>query len=121
MKAQKFSARSVFFITFIACVLAMAFALYLELVKGIHPCPLCVLQRIAVVTLGVICLIATLHNPKRLGVRIYSLLSILACAGGLVFSIRQLWLQSLPPGQAPSCGAGIGYLFASERFLIHNV
>jgi hypothetical protein len=34
---------------------------------GLDPCPLCSLQRIAVIAIGVVFLIAAIHNPGRLG------------------------------------------------------
>ena len=49
---------------FLASVIGMAFALYLEHVQGLDPCPLCVFQRIGLIGLGFISLIALLHHPK---------------------------------------------------------
>lgn len=37
---------------FLASVIGMAFALYLEHVQGLEPCPLCVFQRIGLIGLG---------------------------------------------------------------------
>jgi protein dithiol:quinone oxidoreductase len=38
--------------------------------------------------------------------------ALLCIAGGSV-SARHVWLQSLPPDQAPACGPGLAYLFES--------
>ena len=48
---------------FLASVIGMAFALYLEHVQGFEPCPLCVFQRVGLIALGTVSLIAFIHNP----------------------------------------------------------
>lgn len=106
----KTQVRPWFLLGFLLCLLAMIGAMYFQLVMHLLPCPLCVFQRIAVIVAGVIFLVAALHNPKAWGVRIYGLLALLASIGGIVFSARQIWLQSLPPDQVPSCGPGLNYL-----------
>ena len=47
----------------IASIVGMAFALYLEHVKGTEPCPLCVFQRIGLIAMGLVALVAVIHNP----------------------------------------------------------
>jgi disulfide bond formation protein DsbB len=105
------TSRSLFTLSFLICLLAMAFALYLQLSLGQDPCPLCILQRIAVILLGVISLIALIHHPKPLGIRIYASLGLLSSLFGLATAARQVYLQSLPPDQTPACGPGLNYLF----------
>ena len=58
---------------------------------------------------GAIALAGLTHNPRIL---IYPLLSVLAALTGAAFSIRQLYLQSLPADQVPACGAPLDYLLA---------
>ncbi len=82
-------------------------ALFMEHVIGLAPCPLCLMQRIWVMIVGAIALVGLAHNPRIL---IYPLLSVLAALTGAGFSIRQLYLQSLPPDQVPACGAPLDYL-----------
>ena len=48
---------------FLVCVCMMAYALYAEHYMLLMPCPLCVFQRMAVIALGIIFLVVTLHNP----------------------------------------------------------
>ncbi len=108
--ANKAGARKWFLLGFLLCVAAMAGAMYFQLVLQLNPCPLCIFQRVAVIIAGMIFLIAALHNPKSWGRRIYALLTLLASIGGIVFSVRQMWLQSLPPDQVPACGPGLNYL-----------
>ena len=82
-------------------------ALFMEHVIGLAPCPLCLMQRIWVMIVGAIALVGLAHSPRIL---IYPLLSVLAALTGAGFSIRQLYLQSLPPDQVPACGAPLDYL-----------
>ena len=82
-------------------------ALFMEHVMGLAPCPLCLMQRIWVMIVGAIALAGLTHNPRIL---IYPLLSFLAALIGAGFSIRQLYLQSLPADQVPACGAPLDYL-----------
>lgn len=95
--------RLLFLLAFLGCVGLMGIALYLEHVLGIIPCPLCHVQRFAVMLFGLICLLATLHNPARLGQRIYGLLGMLTAGFGIATAGRQIWLQGLPEDQLPAC------------------
>ena len=96
---------------FLASVVGMAFALYLEHVQGLAPCPLCVFQRVGLIALGVMSLIAFVHNPRSNVVkRIYALLGSIGILWSVGVAARHLWLQNLPPDQVPSCGPGLDYL-----------
>lgn len=101
------------FAGFLACIAMMAYALYAEHVLLLEPCPLCVFQRIAVISLGVIFLMATLHDPSAGGRRVYALLVLLAAGAGAGVAGRHVWLQNLPPDQVPSCGPGFDYILDS--------
>ncbi len=95
---------------FLACVGMMAYALYAEYSMLLSPCPLCVFQRMSVIALGIIFLIATLHNPSGWGRRVYACLLLAAAGAGIGVAGRHVWLQSLPPDQVPACGAGYDYI-----------
>lgn len=95
---------------FSGCIAALGFALYLQYVVQLEPCPLCILQRMAMIALGLIFLLAALHHPRTTGQRIYGLFKLLALAGGLAVAGRHVWLQTLPADQVPSCGPGYDYL-----------
>lgn len=92
------------------CLGMMAVALYMEHFMNLEPCPLCILQRVAVVAAGLLALVACLHNPGQAGLKVYAGLTGLAALAGAGVSARQLWLQSLPEDQVPSCGPGLDYL-----------
>lgn len=97
-------------VLFVASIVGMAFALYLEHVQGLNPCPLCVFQRIGLIGLGVISLLALIHNPvSNVFKRFYTLLGTLSILWSAAVAGRHVWLQNLPPDQVPSCGPGLEY------------
>lgn len=102
--------RSINFAGTIACGLMMAYALYSQYVGGLDPCPLCIFQRIAVISIGVFFLLAAIHNPGRAGGVVYGLLILLAASGGATVAGRHVYLQSLPPDQVPACGPDLAYI-----------
>ena len=80
------------------------------------PCPLCVFQRIAVIVLGLIFLLATIHHPAGKFRYVYVALSGLAAAGGVAVAGRHAWLQSLPPDRLPACGPDLSYMVDNFPF-----
>ena len=95
---------------FFACAGMMAFALYAQYLLYLDPCPLCIFQRVAVIGMGMVFLIAALHDPAAWGRRVYAaLLAVIAAAGAGVagWHVR---LQNLPPDEVPSCGPGLEYM-----------
>ena len=102
--------RGLNFIGFLACTGMMGFALYAQHVLLLEPCPLCILQRVAVIGLGSVFLIAALHNPAGWGRRVYAVLLLLFAADGLSISGWHWHLQQLPPEEVPSCGPGLNYM-----------
>lgn len=95
---------------FLFCAALMAYALYAQHVLGLAPCPLCVFQRVAVISVGVLFLIAALHNPGTTGGRVYGGLILVAVACGIGISARHVWIQAQPPGTVPACGADLNFL-----------
>ena len=98
---------------FALCVALMGAALWLQHVDGLEPCPLCILQRGAVIALGVLMLAGAIHDPATLGRRIYGMMITIAATAGAAVAGRHVWLQSLPPGQAPECGPGLEYMLGA--------
>jgi protein dithiol:quinone oxidoreductase len=89
----------------IACIGMLAFGMYLQHVVGLEPCPMCVVQRYALVLVGVFAAIAAVSHRK--GVQVpFALLALLAAIGGAYTAARQSWLQWHPP-EFVSCGRDI--------------
>ena len=85
-------------VAFIALALLGA-ALYLQHVKDMQPCPLCVIQRYAFATIALICLIsASMPNSIR---KASAALGVLAGLGGAATAGWQLWIIAHP---LTSCG-----------------
>ncbi|MGH8191836.1 MAG: disulfide bond formation protein B [Rhodanobacteraceae bacterium] len=97
--------RTAFLIGFLICIGLLAYALYAEQQLHLTPCNLCVLQRVAFVWMALWFLVGGLHAPRRGGRWAYIVLVLIAAAFGIAIAARQLWLQSLPADQIPSCGA----------------
>jgi len=98
---------------FAACAGLLAYALYAQHGLGLEPCPLCIFQRVAVLALGILFLLAAAHGPAGVGRRIYGGLLALAAAAGAGVAGRHVWLQNLPPDQVPACGPGLDFMLQS--------
>ena len=95
---------------FLACVALLAYAYYTQYVLHLDPCPLCIFQRIGVFAVGVAFLIAALHDPKAWGRRVYAVLIGLLALTTVAIAVRHLYIQSLPAGTVPACGAPLVYM-----------
>jgi disulfide bond formation protein DsbB len=101
---------------FLVCAGLMAWALYLQYGLGLEPCPLCSVQRLAVIALGVVFLVAAIHDPGRTGAAVYAGLAILIGSFGAAVAARHVWIQSLPMGSVPACGMGLDYMLETLPF-----
>jgi disulfide bond formation protein DsbB len=104
------SARWVFLLGLFLCALMLAIAGYFQFVKGLEPCPLCILSRVIVLTLGGVFFIAAIHNSRSWGVKVYAVVGFIIATVGAGVSARHVWLQSLPPDQVPTCGPGLNFI-----------
>lgn len=101
---------------FLACAGMMGFALYAQYVMYLDPCPLCVFQRVATILVGAAFLLAAIHNPGRVGARLYGVLIALFAAFGVGVAAWHVHLQGLPPSEVPGCGPGFEYIM--ENFAL---
>ncbi len=86
----------------VACAAILGFALYLQHVVGLEPCPMCIVQRYAVILVFILALLGAVL-PRRGGWIATSLLGLLAAGFGAFVAARQSWLQWYPP-EIVSCG-----------------
>jgi disulfide bond formation protein DsbB len=95
----------------VACLLMLGYALFAQFHQHLEPCPLCIFQRIAVAGLAVALLLAV-AVPQRWRIlgNVSALLILLAGLAGMGVSARHLYIQSLPPGQVPVCGAPLHHM-----------
>lgn len=105
-----FTYRLLYFYAFLSTLGLFALAFYLQFWKGISPCPLCVLQRLALAALSFCFLLGFLLKLKRSGRIIVGLLALFFSITGILLAGRQVWIQHLPPGQTPDCGVSLDYM-----------
>ena len=95
---------------FAICAALIAYAVYEQNVLGIEPCPLCIFQRVGIMFMGAVFLVAGLHAPRGLGAMPYGALIDLGALGTMAIAAKHLWIQHLPEGAVPSCGANLATL-----------
>lgn len=103
--------RICFLVGFLFCLALLITAIIFQFAGGLEPCPLCISQRIMVLVVALVLLVAVLHNPRTAaGIRIYAIAGGIAALGGAGVSARHVWLQLLPADQVPACGPGLSYM-----------
>ncbi|MGV3569437.1 MAG: disulfide bond formation protein B [Ramlibacter sp.] len=85
-----------------ACVAMLAFGLYLQHVVGLEPCPMCIVQRYALILVGVAAAVAASFRARGAHVAGSALVVLFSGLGAFV-AARQSWLQWNPP-EIASCG-----------------
>ncbi len=94
--------RRVLAIVALACVAMLAFGVYLQQVVGLEPCPMCIVQRYALVLVALVAGITAALRQR--GAHVGGALLILLFSGfGAYVAARQSWLQWYPP-EVVSCG-----------------
>ncbi len=88
----------------------VVYALYLQLVTHLLPCPLCIAQRVAYWLVGLTALFAFFHNSRGFGCQIYSSLIAVFAFLGMLVALRHSWLVRYP--EAFECGVS-----TEEKFL----
>jgi disulfide bond formation protein DsbB len=94
--------RRVLALVSLACVALLAFGLYLQHVVGLEPCPMCIVQRYALVLVAVVAGITAVAKSRGLLITGAGLLVLLSGFGAFV-AARQSFLQWYPP-EIASCG-----------------
>ncbi len=86
----------------LGCLALLGFGLYLQHVVGLEPCPMCIVQRYALLLVAIIAGITSASGRKD--VQIGGILLLLLAAGfGAFVAARQSWLQWYPP-EIATCG-----------------
>lgn len=94
--------RRVFVAVALACVAMLAYGLYLQHVVGLEPCPMCIVQRYALVLVGIVAACAAAARG-RVAHAVGAGLVVLLAGFGAFVAARQSWLQWNPP-EIASCG-----------------
>ncbi len=85
-----------------ACVGLLAFGLYLQYVVGLEPCPMCIVQRYALIGVAVTTALAS-ANGRAGWWKGWGALALLVAGFGAFVAARQSWLQWYPP-EVATCG-----------------
>jgi disulfide bond formation protein DsbB len=112
---MRITRRNLLLTGFLCSVLLIAYALYTQYVLGLEPCPLCILQRVAVIALGLSFLLMALKHPQTKQSKFFaSLLLTIISSAGVGIAARHVWLQNLPPDKVPGCGPGLDFMMANS-------
>jgi disulfide bond formation protein DsbB len=96
---------------FMACLGLLGYALVLQHLDGLDPCPWCVVQRLGFIGIAMVSLVAALHRPGAAGTVVYSFFAGLVAAAGAAAAGYHIWIQSSPERAMSCAGSPV------ERFL----
>jgi disulfide bond formation protein DsbB len=102
MDRSNSATRRVFALLAIVCIGLLGFGLYLQHVVGLVPCPMCIVQRYALVFIAIIAGVASSSHKKYIHMA-GSVSLLLSAFFGAYVAARQSWLQWYPP-EVVSCG-----------------
>ena len=94
--------RSALALLCLVCLGMLAFGQYLQHVVGLEPCPMCIVQRYALILVALIAGLSSVSGKRSLHVTGAALMVPSAVFGAYV-AARQSWLQWYPP-EVVSCG-----------------
>ncbi len=102
--------RLVFAAIFVACVAMVLTAIfYFQQELGLEPCPMCILSRYTFIAIAAVALVAAIHGPRGVALKVYAgVIAVLGLAG-LGVSLRHSYLQHFPP-KVESCGADLEFI-----------
>jgi len=84
------------------CLTMLAFGLYLQHGVGLNPCPMCIVQRYALLTVAIVSGLTAFGGRRAVHVG-GAVLLVLVASFGAFTAARQTWLQWYPP-EVVNCG-----------------
>jgi protein dithiol:quinone oxidoreductase len=94
--------RRIFAAIAVTCVLLLAFGIYLQQVVGLEPCPMCIVQRYALILVTIVAALTAFAKSRGAWIA-GALLTLLFAGFGAFVAARQSWIQWYPP-EIASCG-----------------
>lgn len=94
----------------LVCCFLLAFAYYLEIVRHLPPCPLCLMQRGIYLILALLFFLGASIYGNVVWRRLQLSLSFFVSCLGILLAGRQLWLEHTPHTHASGCAASVNYL-----------
>jgi disulfide bond formation protein DsbB len=102
--------RTVFGAIFALCTgFVLTAIFYFQQELGLEPCPMCILSRYTFIIIAAVSLVAAIHGPRGLPLKVYAGLVAVLGAIGIGISARHSYLQHFPP-KIESCGADLDFL-----------
>ena len=102
------------------CFGLVGYALYVQYGMFMMPCPLCILQRVAFVLMGIGFVFGAFVGNRTWGRASTAAVTGLAAMAGAAVAGWHVRMQHLPPSEVPSCsGMDIGYML--EAFPLAKV
>ena len=95
---------------FAACMGLLTYAYYAQFALHLEPCPLCIFQRVGVFAMALVFVIAAAHDPVGWARRVYASLLALTALATIGVAVRHLYIQGLPEGSVPACGASLEFM-----------
>jgi disulfide bond formation protein DsbB len=99
---MNFSVRNGFALIAVSAFGLVAFGLVIQEIYKLHPCPLCIFQRLLYIVIGLLALVAVAFPAAR---KVWGAALILISAGGLATATYQSWLQQAQDA-SKECGYG---------------
>ncbi len=99
---QRVSLRQWMLLLFAACMVGIGSALVMQHVVGLEPCPMCIVQRYAMILVALFALLAAFAAPRGLFLGL-GVLGLASAGFGAFVAARQSWLQWYPP-EIAQCG-----------------
>jgi len=94
--------RRIFAAIAVTCVLLLAFGIYLQQVVGLEPCPMCIVQRYALILVVIVAGLTAFAKSRGAWIA-GAVLTLLLSGFGAFVAARQSWIQWYPP-EVASCG-----------------
>lgn len=91
----------------------LASAYYFEYALYLDPCPMCIMQRIATLMVGLGCIAGFIAYRSTIASTGFALFTLASSIFGIYLSDHHRWLQSLPADEVPACGPSLEYMLES--------
>jgi disulfide bond formation protein DsbB len=107
-----FAGRLAYLFGFLMSLTIFLTALSIQIIYKLEPCPLCISQRIALMSLAGVFLLGLIHNPQtRLWINAHALLQLIVAFTGATVAIRHWWIQAHKAEMIVDCGVDFDYMF----------
>lgn len=87
----------------VTCIALLAFGLYLQHAVGLEPCPMCIVQRYALLLVALVAGLTAALTAKKVGLMAGAGVMMVLADFGAFVAARQSFLQWYPP-EVASCG-----------------